>query len=263
MSISQKLVPVAVLLSAIALTSCGKTLDHVKIETQIKEAITKEGGSSLKSVICPMDIKPEAGRVFECIGVLDSKAGFAIAVKQQDDQGNVVWDVQSVKGLLNMAKLQDEFAQGLKKEIGEARVDCSSSIYRAAKPGETFECKLLKREDKSPVKVIGKVSDQKSEQKSDATKPTKPSTDQSKPKEEDFIQVTIQPSGDINWQRIIKVPATQLAAADPKEIAKKDPKSKDSKASKENEPAQKGDAPAAAKSAEDFLNQPGASDNFD
>jgi hypothetical protein len=260
MSISRKLVPTAVLfVGAIALTSCGKTLDYAKIEAQIKEGITKEGGSSLQSVICPMDIKPEAGRTFECIGVLDSKAGFAIAVKQQDDQGTVVWDVQSVKGLLNMAKLQDEFAQGLKKEVGEARVDCSSSVYRAAKPGETFECKLLKREEKSTVKVIGKVSDQKP----DPSKPAKLPTDKNKPKEDDRIQVTIQPSGDINWQRIIPVPASQLAAVDPKEGAKKDGKPKDAK----GEAPAKGDAPAkgnapAAKSADDFLNQPGAMDDF-
>lgn len=251
MSIFRKLVLAA--LGLIALTSCGKTLDYAKIEAQIKEGITKEGGSSLKNVICPTDIKPEVGRTFECVGVLDSDSGFAIAVKQQDDQGSVIWDIASVKGLLNVAKLQDEFAQSLKKEVGSARVDCSSGVYRAAKPGETFECKLLKREEKEPIKVIGNAADAKPSESN-----SKPS-EQAKPTENDFIQVTIQPTGDINWQRIIKVPASQVATLPTKDEDQKNiTQQKTTKASIEPSSPR---APAA-KSADDFLNQPGAADDF-
>jgi len=233
----------------ISLVGCGKTLDTANIEATIKDGITKQGGTSIKSVICPDNIKPEAGKEFECVGVLDSGAGFPISVKQQDTQGNIFWEATSVKGLLNMAQLQTEFEQGLQKEIGQASIDCGKSVvYRPVKPGETFECQLIRRDSKSANKP------EASQKPTDSTKPN------------DTIQVTIQPSGDINWQRIIKVADTKTptqttttatTVTDTKKLTEAEtPKT-------EAPESNRSPAPPAAKSPEDFLNQPGAADDFD
>jgi len=229
-----------------ALVGCGKTLDTAKIEDTIKSGITKQGGTSIKSVICPANVKPAAGANFECTGILDSGAGFSIAVKQQDDQGNIFWEAPSVKGLLNMAQLQTELEQGLNKEIGRASINCgSANAYRSVKPGEMFECQLLKRDDAAKPAPFESLT-------SSTPQAAKPN---------DVIQVTIQPSGDINWQRIIKVADSKLPTLT-QEIT--EPTTPETTKSETPEPelSRTEKTPPAAKSPEDFLNQPGAADDF-
>ncbi|KAM3114109.1 DUF4333 domain-containing protein [Phormidesmis sp. 146-33] len=250
---------------AIALTGCGKSLDAAQMEASIQESIVKQGGTSLTSVICPKDIKPAEGQVFECVGILDSNSGFAIPVTQQDGQGKVQWEVPSVKGLLNMAKIQTAVQEGLQKEVGQVTVDCGSGVYKAAKPGEIFECKLIKRDGKSSEKAS--TVDVKSEEKSDSKPEEKPAQSEkdgkviAKANPTDKIQVTIEPSGDVSWQRIIEVPiAPSVASAVPSSPAQPDATKPDAK----TEPSTTS-SPAlpAGKSAEEFLNQPGAADDFE
>lgn len=230
----------------IALVGCGKTLDTAKIEDTIQSGITQQGGKAIKSVICPDNIKPEAGKEFECTGVLDSGAGFAIVVKQQDAEGNIFWEASSVKGLLNMTQLQTQFEQGLKKEIGQASIDCGkATAYRSVKPGETFECQLLQR--RTPT-----TPEDKSQTAANSTKSAQAN---------DTIQVTIQPSGDINWQRITKLADAKLPT--PTTSPQKPTESIPPETPKpESADSEKAPTPPAAKSPEDFLNQPGAADNF-
>ena len=239
--------PVCLLFCTLALASCGKTLDTTKIEDTIRDSVINQGGTSLKSVICPNDVKPMPGQGFECVGVLESGAGVAIAVTQQDDQGKVLWDVPSVKGLLNMAKLQALFQEGLQKEGGQVRVDCGSNPYRPAKPGEVFDCKVLKQDSK----LAG----------------TKPTSLTAKPSQPDTIQVKVDLSGDVSWQPLIPVQVAQSPTSTSSsktasaQTASAQPEKAGSPASPvpETRPA----APPAEKSAEDFLNQPGAADDFE
>lgn len=244
---------------------CSKTLDAKKIEETILSEITKQGASSLKTVICPTNISPAAGKEFECIGVLESGNGVPIAVTQQDDQGTVTWNVPSVRGLLNVTALQSEFEQALKKEV-KAKVDCGLSFYRPVKPGETFECQLVKRESKSE-RDSAKTDLSETQDLSKTVQITQAAIDKPKTtvpiqavdsKPTEIIQVTIQPSGDVNWQRIIQVPATNVAVATPTE--KTTASAPAPQANQSDTP--KSSAPAA-KSAEDFLNQPGATDDFE
>ncbi|MGV0023908.1 DUF4333 domain-containing protein [Phormidesmis priestleyi] len=257
---------------AIALTACGKSLDATQIEGSIQESIVKQGGTSLKSVICPRNIKPADGEVFECVGVLDSDSGFAIPVTQQDGQGKVQWEVPSVKGLLNMAKIQTAVQEGLQKEVGQVTVDCGSGVYKAAKPGEIFECKLVKRNSKPESDVS--VTDVKPEEKSDV-KLEKDGKAIAKANPSDKIQVTIEPSGDVSWQRIIEAP---ISSSDPQGVAPSvasslSPSPAQTASAKPDEKAEpsaieqpsKTNSPAlpAGKSAEEFLNQPGAANDFE
>jgi hypothetical protein len=263
---SIKALMVAAIAGSLFLMSCSKTLDAERVGESILSEMTKQGASNVKSVICPTDVTPVAGKEFECIGVLDSGNGVSIAVTQQDVQGNVTWKVSSVRGLLNMTALQGEVEQALKKEVGQAKVDCGLSFYRLVKPGETFECQLIKREPKAERDSATASS---TSEQSAASKPiqTTESVDNSKttdaakatdPKPTEFVQVTIQPSGDVNWQRIIKVPETKVATTSPTEKPTESNPTLES--NKSGEP--KASAPAA-KSAEDFLNQPGANDDFE
>ncbi len=235
------------LLFCMMLTSCGKTLDTAKIEDSIRDSVIKQGGTSLKSVICPTDVKPMAGQTFECTGVLDSGTGVAIAVIQQDAQGNVQWEVPSVKGLLNMSKLQTTFQEGLQKKEGQVSVDCGSNSFRPAKPGEVFDCKVLKRTNKPDAKAI---------------QPGLPS-------QPDIIQVKVDLSGDVSWQPIIQVAQSPVGASSPKTASDKIGSNPAVSVQPQPEtassppPDAQSPAPRAGKSAEEFLNQPGAADNFE
>jgi hypothetical protein len=246
---------------AIALTACGKLLDTTEIESSIQESIVKQGGTSLKSVICPQNIKPAEGQVFECVGVLESNSGFAIPVTQQDGQGKVQWEVPSVKGLLNMAKIQTAVQEGLQKEVGQVTIDCGSGTYKAAKLGEIFECKLVKRSSKPESNTS--ATDVKLEEKSEE-KTEKDEKVIAKVNLSDKIQVTIEPSGDVSWQRIIEVPtAPSVASSTLPSLLPSSTQTAPTKPDEKPEPLISSPAPPAGKSAEEFLNQPGAANDFE
>lgn len=196
----------------------------------IQQSVIKQGGISLKTVTCPRNIKPEAGQSFECIGETDTSYTFIIPVKQQDDQGNLVWDVPNAKGLLNVAKLETIVQQSVESEIGSRPLIHCGGTYKAVRPGETFVCAV---EVKQPAPKPPQAIDQKKAAlKTVSVKPSKP----------DVIVVRIDPENNINWQRIISGAVNPTIAAQTDE--------------------QKSPALPAKSSAEDFLNQPGAADEF-
>jgi hypothetical protein len=184
--------------SLLTLAGCEKPLDTAKIAETIQDDIIKQGGVSLKSVVCPDSVKPESGQTFECVGILDTDGGFAIPVTQQDDQGTVRWSVSSVKGLVNVAELQTKIQQELEKELGPLTINCGNNIYRAVKPGESFDCKVLKRGAKPTAKSTEKPAG-KSPQ-SMKNRGTKQATQNQQP---GIILVTIDPAGGVNWQRVL------------------------------------------------------------
>ena len=137
---------------ALGLVACERGLDTRDIADRIQNQIINEGGISLKSVVCPKQIKPAAGGKFQCVGELDAGTKFAINVTQQDTEGDVIWDFAHTKGLLNLEKLEVDFKEALKRETGEEiKVDCRNDpgrSYRSVKPGDSFECLLAAAKDK-------------------------------------------------------------------------------------------------------------------
>ncbi len=235
--------------SLVGLTACAPTLNTKQIEEIIQQSIIKQGGISLKGVTCPDRVKPAIGQAFECFGDLETGKAVAIAVKQVDNQGTVTWDVPSVKGLLNLEKLETQLQDAIQAETGlHPRVKCGSP-YRAIKPGESFACLVFKQAVKKEAKASAKA-----EKRAGA-----------KPKEQpDGILVTIDPDGNVNWQEIFRdrtLVAKATDAADPN--APSDPTAA-AAAAAAAEPSTSGgvSAPAAA-STDDFLNQPGSADGFD
>ncbi|WP_421656102.1 DUF4333 domain-containing protein [Leptothermofonsia sp. ETS-13] len=183
--------------SLLTLTGCGKPLDTAKIAETIQDDIIKQGGLSLKSVVCPDGVKPESGQTFECVGILDTDGGFAIPVTQQDDQGTVRWSVPSVKGLVNVSELQTKIQQELEKELGPLTINCGNNIYRAVKPGESFECKVLKRGAKPIAKLTEKTAEKSLQTNNRQTKQA------AQNQQPGIILVTIDPAGGVNWQRVL------------------------------------------------------------
>jgi hypothetical protein len=179
-------------IATIALSSCAKTLEASKIEEIIKADLNKQSGLSVKSITCPMGIKSEPGKTFECIGELDPDGGFFITVKQEDEQGRVSWEVPNSWRLLNLTQLEAEFKQKLMaKSQLEPKVDCGSG-YRATKPGDSFECKLVQQ-----LQQRKQLQEPKSEQTKLQTKLQQKSSLQS-----DTIVVRVEPEGNVTWQEV-------------------------------------------------------------
>ncbi|HEY9656455.1 MAG TPA: DUF4333 domain-containing protein, partial [Crinalium sp.] len=191
---------VFVLLSAcvLGLIGCTKPLDHLKIENSIRDSVIQQGGVSLKTVSCPNDVQPAANQPFTCLGTLDTGGTFAINVQQKDSQGTVQWDIPSVRGLVNVAKLETLLQETLTSESRTAlRVECGDS-YRAVRPGETFDCKV-----QSASKTLAVKSTEGAIVKAGRTA-SKPAAGAAKSITPERITVTMDAGGDINWQELSK-----------------------------------------------------------
>jgi hypothetical protein len=143
-------------------------------------------------------VKPEADQTFECLGTLDTGGTFAINVKQKDSQGTVLWDIPSVRGLVNVAKLETLLQETLISEIRTAlRVECGDS-YRAVRPGETFDCTVHSAAKPLAASTKGTIA------KAAAAPTLTGATKSAIPKK---IVVTMDAEGTINWQEVL--PTTQ------------------------------------------------------
>jgi hypothetical protein len=80
--------------AALALAGCGdKKLDTDKLESKIKDGIQKQAGVRVKSVDCPGDVKVKKGDTFNCKATTSSGQTANVKVTQQDDEGNVNYQV--------------------------------------------------------------------------------------------------------------------------------------------------------------------------
>jgi uncharacterized protein DUF4333 len=77
------------------LTSCTKTLDTAKLESEITKGIEQQTDFTVKSIDCPEDRKAKAGDTFTCkVTATDGSTG-TVKVTQKDDEGNVRWELES------------------------------------------------------------------------------------------------------------------------------------------------------------------------
>lgn len=190
------------------LTACTQTLDTSSLETEIRDTIIKQGGLSLKTVICPPNLPVSAGESFECVGELETGELFAIPTKQAEQPGKFEWDVPNTKGLLNLVKLETLFQDTLKTKEGKSfTIDCGIG-YKAVKPGESFECQL-----KSPVAKSVKTATQtaKATGKPEPEATNSQSVKPGNPPE--VILVTIDPDNNVNWQQVVSVVSDKPVAS--------------------------------------------------
>ena len=241
---------VLLLLGVLLLTACSKTLDNDRVAQSIQQDVIKQGGVSLKTVTCPKNIKPEVGQSFECIGETDAGYTFTIPVKQQDAQGTLLWDVPNAKGLLNLAKFETIVQEAVQGEVGARPLIRCGGIYKAVKPGQTFECAVAVKQPtpKPTAEPKAELKAQAAQLKTIALKPSKPDT----------ILVSIDADNNINWQRVIPGAAIPTPVKSPTgtkaaQVTAKGAQPTDGVAKP---------VPPAKGNAEDFLNQPGAADQF-
>ncbi|MEO0868431.1 MAG: hypothetical protein AAFY17_08270 [Cyanobacteria bacterium J06642_11] len=154
-----------------------------RIEADIQDDIERQGRRlTLKDVICPNRVLKQAEAYFRCVGELPDGGQFTINVIQQDDQGNVVWDVPSSKVLINLASLEEDIQEDIKGAVGKRlSVDCGDT-YRINQRGDTFECDVIGAGEVSSGRVIS-------------------------------ILVKVAPDSNLEWQEVIVENAAAAATA--------------------------------------------------
>jgi nicotinamide mononucleotide (NMN) deamidase PncC len=81
-------------LGVAALGACGESkLDTSRLESQIKETLSKRTGIAITSVACPGDVKAEAGDVFYCTAKAARNERVVVRVRQDDAEGKVTWRI--------------------------------------------------------------------------------------------------------------------------------------------------------------------------
>jgi hypothetical protein len=84
---------VLAVLVAVALAACTRTVNTDALEQQIAAELQAQANVTASSVDCPDDVEAEAGGTFTCTATADDGSTATITVTQQDDEGNLRWEV--------------------------------------------------------------------------------------------------------------------------------------------------------------------------
>ena len=78
--------------TALLLAACGSSLSQTDVQDKIQQGLTEQLGGEY-TVTCPSDIPVQSGATFTC-DVTSAGGGTAkVAVTQNDDQGNLFWEI--------------------------------------------------------------------------------------------------------------------------------------------------------------------------
>ncbi len=235
------------LFGLMTLVGCGRSLDPKVTEKTLKEELVKQGVGTLKQVSCPSDLK--AGQKFDCLGIFESGIGFKIPVEQKGENDKLLWEIPSIKGMLNMNQVMNAIQSELK--LGEGAIDCgTNATYRMATLGSTFECSLALSSSIADGKAGAKDEpDTKMATSKDSKLPT-PKEPNKPAKEPDKIEIAIASSGDVTWQRLVAGVAAAGSPVNPKQSETQSEKPAADKAKDETKPkSDKGKTPVAAEEA--------------
>jgi Domain of unknown function (DUF4333) len=83
----------ALLAIGLLAAACSRPLDVDQLESELKDQVERDLGTTGLTVTCPDDVKAEAGSTFTCEASDASGATMVITVTQKDDQGHVTWKV--------------------------------------------------------------------------------------------------------------------------------------------------------------------------
>jgi hypothetical protein len=248
------------LVAPLALVACARTIATDEIEQSIQSDVEKQGGVSVAEMVCPPKLRPEIGQTFECTGELESGSRFYVVVKQLDDKGTVNWDIPHSRGLLNVSKLETYFQETVTQNVGvKPQITCGS-VYRPNKPGDSFECRVV---NPTPKPTATKSGTPKQAAATTQSNPPGKNSKNNKSKPKPFIEsilVKVDSDGNVNWQPVEQAPVAATTAKAPATKTAQAASTADAPATVPE--AKKSPAPPAKSSAEDFLNQPGAFDDF-
>jgi len=128
---------------ALVLAGCGGKLDMDKINKSIADGLSSQLGLADVAVTCPAEARPlKSGDTFDCEGKPKEGGKLTIKVTQKDDQGNIAWELSNMEGFISAQKTEEAIKSGLKEQANvDATVSCGDKKLRAAKAGDTFDCK--------------------------------------------------------------------------------------------------------------------------
>jgi hypothetical protein len=139
---------------AFSVAACSTTIDMSAVSTSVSDGLNAQLSLPIASVACPTEARSaKAGDTFECIATPKDGGKLTIKVTQDDDKGNIKWEVAKTEGLIDLKIAENSITSGLKEQAGvDATVSCGGK-YRAAKAGETFECQA-KSPDKGDATIV-------------------------------------------------------------------------------------------------------------
>ena len=144
--------------ATVAMAACTRKLDMDKLKNELKSGLTSQLGVQIKDVTCPESREIKPADSFECKASGQAGAAIALKVTQNDDQGNVKWEVSASEGLLDLKALESQIGAGLHEQEGlQVTVDCGGK-YRETEPAKAFDCKATDTEG-SPATVTVTMKD--------------------------------------------------------------------------------------------------------
>jgi len=170
--------------------------------------------------------------------------------------------------LLNLAILEAHFQEEIASELGvQATIDCGST-YRVNRPGDSFECAVANAiapmSQSDPSNQADPASQTEQTNLANLTNPPDqddPST-QAEPVLVEVV-VNVDQQGNVNWQQIRRVQTAQAADSPTTTAAAPAAASPTANAATTAEQSESATAtPSEAQTAEDFLDDPSALDDF-
>jgi hypothetical protein len=123
----------AVVLLALTVSACGTgEIDDGAVEDHIEENV---GGAPVEEVTCPEGLEIEEGATFECDVVRAGGRESTITMRQDDDDGSVVFATLDATRVEDYVREQSRVPQVIRDVI------CPED--RPFEKGDTFECRIL------------------------------------------------------------------------------------------------------------------------
>lgn len=124
-------------LSSPRVTSKSQTTKD--LESRLSKAFTQTTKVPMDLVDCPAQFDVKAGNRFNCQATSDGQS-FMLVVELTNPDGQFQWNTQ---GLLVLPKLEQFIQNRIRAKGGpDVTANCGGKI-RTAKPGDTFECKVV------------------------------------------------------------------------------------------------------------------------
>ena len=80
----------------LTLTACTRYLDMGEVESELEQGVAQRTDGVNVEVDCPDDIEAKQGENFECTATADDGTRAKIDVFQEDDDGNVRWEISEL-----------------------------------------------------------------------------------------------------------------------------------------------------------------------
>ena len=133
----------------------ANSIDMQAVTTSVTDGLKSQLSLDIATVTCPTELQPKkAGSSFECTAIPTIGGRLTVKVSQQDDAGNVKWEVAETDGLIDLRLVEQSVVRGLKEQADvDATVTCGAK-YRASTVGEVFDCQAKTADGRQAVIAV-------------------------------------------------------------------------------------------------------------